>query len=94
MITITREEVLKLAHMSRIEIRDDEVEALIQQLQGVLNYAQRVIDIAAEIEEPSTKNINVFREDVVIPTDPELSLQQAPDREGNFFVVPAILEQE
>jgi aspartyl-tRNA(Asn)/glutamyl-tRNA(Gln) amidotransferase subunit C len=94
MIIITREEVLKLAHMSRIEIRDDEIEALIQQLQGVLNYAQRVIDIAAEIEEPGTKNINVFREDVVIPTDPELSLQQAPDREGNFFVVPAILEQE
>lgn len=94
MITITREEVLKIAHMSRIEVRDDEVEALMQQLQGVLNYAQRVMEIAAEIEEPVSKNINVFREDMVIPTDPELILQQAPDREGNFFVVPAILEQE
>ncbi len=94
MIIITREEVLKIAHMSRIEVREDEIEALIQQLQGVLSYAQRVVEIASDIEEPITKNVNFFREDVVIVTDPELSLAQAPDREGNFFVVPAILEQE
>lgn len=94
MITITREEVLKIAHMSRIEVREDEIVALIQQLQDVLSYAQRVVEVAAELEEPITKNVNFFRDDVVISTDPELSLRQAPDREGNFFVVPAILEQE
>lgn len=92
MTKISRQEVVKIAHMSRIALRDEEIDPLIEQLEQVLSYAQRVVQVATTVEEPSTKNVNLFRQDLVIPQDPEPILAQAPEREGNYFVVPVILD--
>lgn len=92
MTKISREEVLKIAEISHISLREDEIEPMIKHLEGVLSYAERVEEIAADIEEPSDKNVNVLREDVVVRVDPETILRQAPEREDNYFVVPAILK--
>ena len=89
---ITKEEILKIANMSNLDLREDEIPSLVKEVDDVLTYAVRVREIAADVEEPSTKNINTFREDIVIKTDPEFVLSRAPEREENFFVVPAVLE--
>jgi len=94
MTKITKEEVLKLAYLSRVKITDEEVEPLLKQLQDVLSYAARVKEIAADITEPCNKHVNVMREDVVIKTDPVKILEQAPQEEENFFVVPVILDNK
>lgn len=94
MALISREEIIKIAHLSRIEIKESEIEDLTRHTQAVLEYAQRVKEIAAHTEEPSDKNINVLREDVVIKTDNNLVLAQAPVREADYFVVPAVLDNE
>lgn len=94
MITISKEEVLKIAQMSNITIHEDEIDAVAQQLSGVLSYAARVKEIAADIDEAMDKNVNVMREDVVVRTEPEEVLSQAVEREANYFVVPAILESK
>ena len=94
MTKVSKEEVKKIAQMSALEIHDDEIVSMIKQLEEVLTYAECVQEIAAEIEEPSDKNINIFREDVVIKTDSEAILERAPEREDNFFVVPSILEDK
>ena len=62
---ITREEVLKIASISKIEIQPDEIEDVLVHLQAVLEYAGRVSEVAADVYEPSNKNLNVVREDVV-----------------------------
>lgn len=92
MTKISREEIVKIAHGSQLEILEQEIKPLIQQIQDVLSYAQRVTIIAADIQEPSTKNINIFRSDVTKQCDAESILKRAPEREGDFFVVPVILE--
>jgi aspartyl-tRNA(Asn)/glutamyl-tRNA(Gln) amidotransferase subunit C len=94
MTKISREEVLKLAAISQLEVKDSEIEAVAQQLEDVLSYAIRVTEIAADVQDVSIKNVNVFREDLIKPTDPELVRAQAPVREQDFFVVPAILDNE
>jgi aspartyl-tRNA(Asn)/glutamyl-tRNA(Gln) amidotransferase subunit C len=94
MTKVSREEVLKIARMSNLGIAENEIQSMIEQLEQVLSYAQRVTEVASTLEEPTVRAINVFREDVVITKDPELILAQAPEREGNFFVVPAILENK
>ena len=91
---ITKEEILRLAFLSRLTIDEDEIESLRQQLQDVLSYAHRVNEIAGDIKEVSTKNINVMREDVSTQFDGEKILDQAPDQESNFFVVPKILSKK
>lgn len=92
MTKVTREEILKIARISKLDIHKDEIESLILQIEQVLSYAERVKEVAADVQEPSTKNVNIFREDVIVRTDNEPILAQAPEREGNYFVVPMILE--
>lgn len=92
---ITREEVLKIADISKIALHEDEIDALTRQLEEVLSYAECVKKVANElIDQPSNKNVNFFREDVVVKSKPEDVLSRAPEREGNFFVVPKILDNK
>lgn len=92
MIKISREEVLKLADLSKIELTNEEVELVVNSLQDILTYAAKVQEIAADVQIPSSQNVNVFREDIIERTNPEPLLEQAPDRQDNLFVVPKILE--
>lgn len=94
MTKISKEEVLKLAAISQIEIKPEEIDQVTRQLEEVLSYAARVKEIAADTQELSPKNVNVIREDLVKPTDPELVRAQAPEREQDFFVVPAVLDNQ
>lgn len=89
---ITKEEVLNIAALSKMTIHEDEVDAAMKRLQDVLEYAQRVQDIAQDVEIPSHKNINHDREDLVVKTDSQTILKQAPNSEDNYFVVPKILD--
>ncbi len=92
MTKISREEVLRIARTAHIALREDEVVPLIQQLEQVLSYAERVRNLATNVQVPSTKNVNVFRKDFTVPQHPEILLAKAPEREGNYFVVPVILD--
>jgi aspartyl-tRNA(Asn)/glutamyl-tRNA(Gln) amidotransferase subunit C len=92
MVNITKEEVLKIAQLSKIAINEQEIEEIVRRFQDILNYAERVQDIAKEVDIPTSKNINVDREDVIVSSDPARILAQAPQAEDNYFVVPKILD--
>lgn len=89
---ITRDELLRIAEISKLEIRESEIEPLVFQLQAVLSYAERVNQVAEEIAaESSDKNINIMREDIPHFYVSTPILAQAPEREEDYFVVPKIL---
>jgi len=92
MTQITKQEIEKIARLSHIELTDDEIINAMKHLEAVLSYAARVQDIAQDINIITPKNNNIERDDIIIPTDPQPILTQAPEREGNFFVVPVIIE--
>lgn len=92
MASISRDEVLKIAKISNISVHEDEIDTLTQQLADVLTYAQRVTQFDRDVPENALLPINVMREDKVCSLPIEPILSQAPEREGNFFVVPIIIE--
>jgi len=92
MIKVSREEVLYIAQLSRIDIPDKEIEPMRASLQEILSYAARVQELAQAVEIMPSKNVNVMREDHAVSTDPKPLLASAPVAEDNFFVVPAVLE--
>lgn len=94
MALLSLEEIKKLATISRLEIKDEELESLREHIDSVLGYALRVKDIATNVSIERDKNVNVMRDDVVIRTEPEVILKQAPEREENFFVVPTIIDKK
>jgi len=88
---ITKDEVLNIAALTKLTIEDHEIDAIVKQLQDVVTYAERVQEIAKDISIPSSKNVNRQREDIAILFDSTPILNQAPDEEDNYFVVPKIL---
>lgn len=94
MTKITKEEVLKLAHMSNIYVDENDIQSYIKELESVLTYAQGLKVVAAQIKEQKLVcDVNITRPDTVCQTDPELLLSRGPEVEENFFVVPKILKQ-
>ncbi len=93
MVKITREEVLKLAEISKIYLHENEIDLVVEQLKSVLGYAAKVSDIAGDIQIQSVKNVNIYRDDIALHTDPQPILAQAPEHEDDYFVVLPILEK-
>ena len=94
MTRISREEILKLAQAANITLTEEEIPYLVSRLESVLSYASYLKEVAAQHEgTPLTTLHNIDREDKVteVPTEPLLEL--APEREGDFYVVPVILKQ-
>lgn len=94
MSKISIQDVKNIAEMTRLHIDERELESVRKQLDDVLTYAERVQQIAKDIEIPSNKNINHDREDSVIMSSVEDILAQAPQQEDNYFVVPKIVDSE
>lgn len=66
------------------------------QLSRILEYFEQLNELDTSNVEPLAHplpRVNVFREDELCPSLPlEDVLANAPDREGNYFKVPRIIE--
>lgn len=95
---ITKEEVKHVANLARLALSEEEKEAFTTQLDKILEYADKVKELNTEFVSPTAHPLairNVFREDKVRPSLPvEDVLSNAPEREGNYFKVPRIVEQD
>lgn len=91
---ITREELLALAKVSHLELTPDELETMPARLAEVLQYAAMVKELAhhGAVAAEESKNSNVLRDDIPVTSNAASILAQAPEREGDYFVVPRILE--
>ena len=93
---VTKNDIDTVASLSRLNISEDEVPAVMDKLDKFLNYVENLKNIDTTNIEPTTyalKMQNVFREDVVknsLPRDAALS--NAPLKEDGYFKVPRVLE--
>jgi aspartyl-tRNA(Asn)/glutamyl-tRNA(Gln) amidotransferase subunit C len=90
---ITRDEVLHVARLARLELTDDEVERFREQLNAILEAVGKVSELDLADVEPTAHPldlVNTWREDEPRPSlSVDEALSNAPDREGDFFRVPA-----
>ncbi len=95
-MSISREEVLHVAHLARLEFSEEEVELFTTQLADILNYVAQLNELDTSNVEPTYHAIplsNVFREDEVRESFPvDEILANAPERENGFFVVPKVIK--
>ena len=93
---VTKQDIDTVASLSRLNIRDDEVEGVMEQLDKFLTYVDNLKEIDTTNIEPTTyalKMQNVFREDIVKPSLPrDDALSNAPLKEDGYFKVPRVLE--
>ena len=95
MTKISSSDVRKVAQLSRLELPDDQIQTYTEQLEEILSYVDQLQEIDTENIPPTTRAVevvNAMREDIVeVSCSREDLLNQAPQREGDFYRVPKIL---
>ncbi|MBL8798074.1 MAG: Asp-tRNA(Asn)/Glu-tRNA(Gln) amidotransferase subunit GatC [Planctomycetia bacterium] len=95
-MSLTADDVQWVAHLARLELSAAERAALARQLNGILDYVRQLEAVPTEGIEPLAHPLplhNVFREDEPSPSLPvSQALANAPDRQGDFYGVPAVLD--
>jgi len=93
---ITREELLKLAELARLRLDEAEIPRFQKDIAEMLEYVKLLEEVDTSQVEADSKIVlsgNVLREDEVQPSlSVEEALKNAPEREGNYFKVPRVVD--
>jgi aspartyl-tRNA(Asn)/glutamyl-tRNA(Gln) amidotransferase subunit C len=106
---ISREEVLRVAGLSNLELSEAEVTKYQQQLDSILGYIAKLNAVDTSNVEPMPQVVSVdaaddainvhdpnptFREDIVIPCNVSREvLERAPDAAATYFRVPKVIDR-
>ena len=93
---VSKEEILHIANLARLNLEEDEIEKYRENLQDILNFANVVnnapvdgLDVTIGANEAK----NVFRKDEIkVFEDTESLLQNAPSQEQNMFKLPKVIQ--
>ena len=95
MSRISADDVRKVAKLARLDLADDKIATYTKQLEPILDYVSQLEAVDTTDVPPTARAVevvNVTREDGVTPTNVrEDILNQAPQREQDFYRVPKIL---
>jgi aspartyl-tRNA(Asn)/glutamyl-tRNA(Gln) amidotransferase subunit C len=94
---ITIQDVEHVARLARLELSGAEKERMRRELDGILSYIDKLRALDTTGVEPTSHAVpltNVMRDDVERPSLPQDEmLANAPDRHGELFRVPRIIEE-
>ena len=88
---ISKEQIKHLAHLSRLELSEAEIDAMQGDMSKILDFVAQVEKLDLECVEPLTqmsKSVNVMRQDEVANMiSKEDALKNAPDANSDYFRV-------
>lgn len=89
-------EIGHIALLARLALSDEEKTLFSKQLGSIIQYIEKLNELDTGKVEPTAHILplhNVFREDIVQPSLPrEKALQNAPEKNEQFYRVPKIIE--
>jgi aspartyl-tRNA(Asn)/glutamyl-tRNA(Gln) amidotransferase subunit C len=95
-MALSNDEVAKVALLARLRLSPDELQTFTGQLNAIVEFVEQLQQLDTSQVEPLAHGIdmhNVFRADVLGPSLPrEKALANAPKRNEEAFLVPAVLE--
>lgn len=99
-MSLTREEVLHTAHLSKLTLTEDEVTEYTRELSAVIDHFEGLSEVNTDNVPPTSQTtglVNVLRADEVRETSRlpmEKALSEAPKSHNGFFVVPLVLTKD
>ena len=96
MANVSKEELLHIANLANLNIKDEEIDSYLANLKDILNFAQIVNNANTEgLQETIGENdkCNVFRKDEVkVFEDSKMLIQNAKEQERNMFKIPKVIQ--
>jgi aspartyl-tRNA(Asn)/glutamyl-tRNA(Gln) amidotransferase subunit C len=94
---VSLKDVEKIADLARLYITEEEKEKYTRQLNVILEYMEQLNKVDTSNVEPLSHPFeltNVFRDDEVQPSLPvDEALKNAPEKSGNYFKVPKVINK-
>jgi aspartyl-tRNA(Asn)/glutamyl-tRNA(Gln) amidotransferase subunit C len=91
------EQVKQVAKLARLNLSEAEIAQFSTQMSDILQYVEKLNQLDTTNIEPLAHCLpvsNCLRDDVIKPSlGTEKTLANAPDSDGQFFIVPKILEE-
>lgn len=92
---VSREEILHIAKLADLNIKEEEINKYLLNLQDILNFANIISKAPVEgLNEAigANDNYNVFRKDEIkVFENNEGLLSNAPEKERNMFKIPKVI---
>ena len=93
---ISKEEVLHVAGLARLNIDEAMTDMFADQLGAILEYVETLNRLDTSDIPPTFHAVNIsnaFREDIIKPhLDREAALENAPEADDGHFIVPKVIE--
>ena len=97
-MSLSLDEVAKVAKLARLELSGEDLARMQTQLSAILDYVATLNELDTEGVVPLAHPLpieNVFRPDEPTPSlPPDAALQNAPNRVGDYFGVPAVFDTD
>jgi len=100
-MALTEKEVRYVAGLAHLRLTDDEVRRFLPQLDSILEYMAKLNELDIEGVDPMAQVLAAGSAEFALRSDspqrtftPDEALTNAPDRGGNFFKVPRVIERE
>jgi aspartyl-tRNA(Asn)/glutamyl-tRNA(Gln) amidotransferase subunit C len=94
-MSLSREDVEKVALLARLKLSDDELALMTAQLGQIVGYVEQLNELDTDEVEPmahAVELVNVFRTDELVDSLPrDEALANAPKSDGECYLVPAVL---
>ena len=91
-----KKSLLKLGKLARISISDDKLNNLSKDLNSILEFVDQLKEIKTDQVDPTSNSLNqkleVRDDKVENKNSTEDVLENAPEKEMDFFVVPKVIE--
>lgn len=95
-MSLTTDDVKRIAHLARIEIGEDEAQATLDKLSGILGLIEEMQAVDTDGISPMSHSQDIvqrLREDAVTETDQRALFQSiAPAVEEGLYLVPKVIE--
>ncbi|HLG20013.1 MAG TPA: Asp-tRNA(Asn)/Glu-tRNA(Gln) amidotransferase subunit GatC [Bdellovibrionota bacterium] len=100
MSQFTREDLLHIAELARLEIPESEIEARLREFNEIVAYVEKLSELntkgivpTSQVTEGAGRLGTPFGEDIPAPSfQPDTAVQNAPDRQDHFFKVPRMID--
>lgn len=96
-MNITRKDIEKLAHLSRLELTEEELVTMESDMNKMLQFVDKINALNLEGIEPlayMSDEVNVLRADEVKQDiSHEDALKNAPDKDTDYFRVPKVMRK-
>ena len=95
-MSLDKATVARIARLARLEVPDNQLETVAGELGHILAFVEQLNEVDTKGVEPMTAVVEMslrMRADKVTEGgDPEKVLANAPERTGDYFVVPKVVE--